>query len=1523
MEPSDLIQIPETDDSTDLYERFEYYRSKGYSIIVSMMCMSWGEFLVGGFFMAINCALQMIAPQFLFKLIENTEVPDAIKLPLQGNELAWMGLWWCIAMFLCSYVGGMLNQLNGHITGHSGVRLRSAIVAACFRKGMTAQLSQIKKKDPEPLPDEKPKKKSLYDSMEEPSVINIISADATQLSGCLPLIHQIWAAPVQLAIASYFLVAIMGPTSAAAGIIVCALCVPVSIYITKKTEVFRIEQLKLSDQRVQLTNEMFMGIKTVKYYHWERVLYDRLYLLRMAELKYTRLFNYFSSASVCASLVIPMMANVATVLVFCLEDRIFWAKIAFTMSAYFGALKGPLLAMGGTVAAVVNTAVALRRVKAWLERPDKPATPTIVSLRSAGIIPEVKGDDDLALYMSHCTFDFPLQTYLNEQRSEKEKRLLLATAVAEPKDQTRLRARSMSADMGPERQHTLNDICIDAKKGEFIAVIGNTGSGKSSLFLSLLGEIPQVSGVIGVDGKFAFVPQSAWILQDTMFNNIVFSNVFDPSWYEEVINACQLQNDFLQLKNGDKTVLGDKGTGLSGGQKQRTSLARAVYARRDIYLLDDVFSALDPATGKKAFEALLGKEGLLRRAKRTVILATNQPQYADGADRMLVLSDHGSVTFFGTPEELRKCTTPEVLLLLKVLEEKAQEALKAEMEAKALAIKTKVGEEPPQVVPAPSPSVTPRTVQRSNTMVAMDNAPPASSMSQFLSLALEPFAQDWSSSNHAGVLVENSHFTNYEEAELSAAYFEKIILESDRRARLNSVDVRDGIPVNVLRSGSMVSLSASTAPGIPDPSGTEGAAALTRGNTSDDWSQQTTGTSAEAISGTAKAVDSAGKGDKKAEKEDNTDNAGIAQEERSQGSVNWATLFVYINSTGKRWFPWLLVFTILAEKATDVYMSFWLVYWTGYEPWSTGQRLYYWLGGYCCIFGFHVVSAIARNLAWAEFAVQAARGMYRQLVGRVLYAPQGFFDVTPIGRILNRFSFDTDMVDVQLIVRIAPFITGLFSCICSIVVTIWLLWPWAWLLLVPSLCCFGLLFKFSRSPMRDLQKLDNVSKSPIQGHMQETLAGIASIRAFECYDRFCQKLDYLTDRNTEAAYNFNSINRWIAVRVETIGDAIQLGAAIIIWLNKEKVSGAFAGIVLLWAVSMTASVGGMISFGTQLEACMTSVERVVSYINLEREPGLEKRRDEMIVPPPEWPNSGSLEFRKVDMCYRPGLPKALKELSCKIESGERVALVGRTGAGKSTISVALFRLAESTSDETGGGGIFLDGLEISRLPLNYVRGKAVAIITQDPVIFSGTIRKNMDPGEDFTDDQIWEALRAVKMHKMIKRSPEGDLSCKVDEGGTNFSVGQRQLLCLARALLKRPKVLVMDEATASLDRASDDFVQKTVRVAFRGCTILTVAHRLLTIADYDKVLVMETGYGIEFGDPHILLTNPQFYSKNQKPGAFRALVDANGSTVAREIEEIAEKRYKMALDCKWEGADQVDTTQPLADDADAGDLESA
>ncbi|KAL8573178.1 hypothetical protein ACOMHN_036163 [Nucella lapillus] len=493
-----------------------------------------------------------------------------------------------------------------------------------------------------------------------------------------------------------------------------------------------------------------------------------------------------------------------------------------------------------------------------------------------------------------------------------------------------------------------------------------------------------------------------------------------------------------------------------------------------------------------------------------------------------------------------------------------------------------------------------------------------------------------------------------------------------------------------------------------------------------------------------------------------------------------------------------------------------------------------------------------------DFGARIASGkLHTNLLTNVFHLPMMFFDTTPIGRVVNRFSKDVDCIDVTIPSNLEMFIGCLMKVVATIVV-VSIITPLVLTAVVPLAVVYFLIQRFYVATSRQLKRLESTSRSPIYSHFGETITGASTIRAFQQEDLFIQQSETRVDENQVCYYPSIVSNRWLAIRLEFVGNCIIFFASLFAVVGRENLSPGTVGLSVSYAMNVTQTLNWMVRMTCELETNVVAVERVKEYTETPTEADWEIPGNK---PEAAWPQNGVIKFKDYQTRYREGLDLVLRGISCSVNPGEKIGIVGRTGAGKSSLTLALFRIIEAA-----GGEITIDDINISDIGLHDLRSK-LTIIPQDPVVFSGTLRMNLDPFDSHSDENLWQALDHAHLKAFVQGLTAG-LHHLCTEGGENLSVGQRQLLCLARALLRKTKVLILDEATAAVDLETDDLIQATIRTEFADCTVLTIAHRLHTIMDYTRIMVLDAGQIAEFDDPQTLLQNPDsiFYGMAKDAG---------------------------------------------------------
>eukprot|EP00392_Amoebophrya_sp_AT5.2_P000981 g983.t1 len=1177
-------------------------------------------------------------------------------------------------------------------------------------------------------------------------------------------------------------------------------------------------------------------------------------------------------------------------------------------------------AAGGTAKAESNTSVA-GRVQAGIQRTSVAVLDHVLRRKNHSAAAASVGEGGGAVaadQMEHM-----------ETRSDGS---VFSLAAADEKTQ---KLQETALELEVQQGPLLRNLTCDFHRGEIVVLFGRVGAGKTTLIHTLLRETsivegefdigvglnessPQVVGQAALSQhqpphlRMAYVAQSAWIRNCSLRENVLFFRKFDAKKYKRALAIAQLEDDLPQFPQGDKTQIGERGVTLSGGQKMRVALARAVYdiADLDLLLLDDVFAALDVHTAKACRRRLLKNLNAVCGGKVLTVLATSQHPHTW---RQVQLGGGVEGKQGGGDEEYnngnnhgKKVSQSQLTLTrLAISRRKGTiSALTEELLQSSFALsptsKNKLGFGDAHAVAADD--------------VFSDISSPVDafiSPSPPLSPALSPIA--------------------------SANKLEPVESVADWHLKKTSAEAdEDASDLQQYAEGS--SATSTTTAKEKDVAAPQLAVAqLLLPDLSQELQQQTSGTvvprqqTKESEDSRQTAVN---EGIKKSYDEDDlpdTKEQLIMQaEERATGSgLKPEFIHVYITAMGAL-APWLGVWflSVNLERVSIVSMDAWVATWSTcnveleQKPLQTDCRggahnedfylVRYLLLLLACFFFMTMTRVIMPFLC-----VRSAGTLFDKMLVSVCRAPMHWFDTTPMGRILNRFSFDAENLDAILFIKMFPALVSLSWTSGALGLLTVIYFPYFFAVLPVFFLLYGGLLSVCRHSIRDLQRLDALTRSPLVSLVTEVCSGLSTIRCFRREQTYRKEMCDVLNVNSRAIYAFNSANRWLAVRAEALSATILM--TVCVFAVGFNLSAAELGVTLLWCMNLAMSINYTCQFFAMFEAAFTSVERVSDMCNLEKdgreaghkgidedlEPwfygmkggvccgscgrrgGKEKVKPKQSCAPDDVggvggaaielanavssgtplqlvmkssvseipsvakPETFGLHLQNVTVRYRKSLPAALCDVSFAVQPGERCAVVGRTGAGKSSLAVAIFNLAEVVE-----GSILLGNVDLRKLPVDVARRKC-GIITQDPVVFGATditIRYNLDPFEEFTDEQCCDVLKASQL------SDRFQLTDKVEEAATNLSVGERQLLCLARVLLRKPSLLICDEATASCDAATDKKVQQAIRdwITLKNpmCAVLTVKERnmLDTIVDYDKVVVLDKGSVVESGSIGELLS---------------------------------------------------------------------
>ncbi|KAF9937640.1 Multidrug resistance-associated protein 1 [Mortierella alpina] len=1271
-------------------------------------------------------------------------------------------------------------------------------------------------------------------------IINIISTDVARIVDAVTNFHFLWSALVE----SLLILALAFPTvgwaSALTAVALVVTVLPVQVYLGRVTSNIQIEQTIITTQRVHLMSEILTAIKLIKFYAWEAPFQAQIDEVRAKELHLFKRNLQIKAINMAVVFALPVVVAVCSLAVYnAKRTGPIDSSVVFTALSIFNTLRYPFLMLPIAVKSTSGARLALQRLNDFLTQAE------VVPLQE---YPSSEGGN-VALELTDGEFTWD----------------------------------------GDESGPALSGINLKVKRGEVVAIVGDVGSGKSSFIAALLGQIRQTGTgpKLKLYGKSSYVPQEAWLINVNLRENIVFGKDFEQERYNTVVKVCALERDLTLLSHGDMTEIGERGSNLSGGQKQRVSLARAVYHKSDIVLMDDPLSAVDQNVGRHIFDQCI--RGFL--SDRTVIIVTHQLQYLHRCDKVVMLQS-GRIAYQGTYNELM-ANEPSFNTLINthvmnedddtIIEDgepgggdpipasmdqstaglDGSEGSASGLSASERKILGKLGAGPRRHTLPPGTKVGDMPGTATIVNLNYDTITPKERL-QLLQRQLPHIHRD---SILANTLQEhtNIHFINH------ANYgFNSPAGDSFSRAVQ-----RNELTIYSIPEGNIYGYRGSKLRHrkIKHRSSVTGVSMRKSSVPTINMSYDDGDTHHHRHSTLTQDDDS----DSSSDDEDYIHEEGdgvLIGEDKSMDELGVADYVKYFRSGSGVLITFLVIALFFFAHGIRIGSDYWLRLWVP-NTLNASDSLY--LGVYGAFITAFACAVLLRGLWFAQESTRKSKELHDRAFQSVMRAPMSFFETTSLGRILSAFSkcmftVDDTLPDAALqFLQYFPLALGAFLLIACVV-------HWQNAVSVIVLMIIAILIVWYGSPADSrLKQMEALSKPPVFQHITTTLEGLFSIRAYNVQSRFDGMNIDVLDKNHESLYAMLTAKTWTAFYLDVISSLMVYSTAIFLVIHRYTIHQvpSVAGLALSNALQMLVFLQWTVRQMGEVQAQISTVGQLDFYGHRIDPEAPAENPDTR--PDNSWPQEGKIDFDHVVLKYRKDSPAVLKDVSFTIQPKEKVGIVGRTGSGKSTLLVGLLRIVEATE-----GAIRIDGVDISKLGLKDLRTK-VGIIPQEPVLFVGTIRSNLDPFGQHEDNAIWRALDAVHLGDKVKEMPL-KLDSPVIEHGKNFSLGQRQLICIARSLVIGSKIIVLDEATASIDMVTDKLLQETIKENFADCTVLTIAHRLNTIIESDKVLVMDSGEVAEFGEPHKLLQDPN--------GIFAELVSHAGDAASKKLAMIAEDAHK-------------------------------
>ncbi|KAF9313192.1 hypothetical protein BG003_005512 [Podila horticola] len=1389
---------------------------------------------------------------FVRKLIVFVETMETMRKDSQAINST-EGYLYALGLFLTSVASSVcIQQVMAECT-RIGVQVRAGLMVLIYRKSL--------------------KLSSAHGGIG--NVINLISNDCNRVAESFVNFHFLWSSALEILVV-IALAFVELQLAALPALVILLLLFPVQYLLSNLTARVSAMATASTTARIHIMSELLTAIKLIKFYAWESYFRDRVTRVRAKEMGELRRGMYLKITSFAVVFAAPVLTTLACICVYELTsegpDGTTKASVVFTILSLFNTLRYPLIMLPIAVKTSLGALLSFDRLDGFLRLPEVEPL-----LRNGDSDSFQDSDREISKSVSVVADGLVMNGSSSDSGNVKEmERLALRREIAG------LRIYIKDADFGwPDSQEsnpTLKFVNMSVKPNALVAIVGDVGSGKSSTLAAIMGQIQRRAGDRIVHGSLAYVPHDAWLLNATLKENILFGSPFDLQKYNDILRVCALTRDLTLLSAGDETEIGERGINLSLGQRQRVSLARAVYSDADIMLLDDPLSGMDAQIGKHIFHECI--KGYL--ANKTVVYVTNQLQHLAQCDHIIAMKA-GSVEAQGTYEELMAQDVNFARIVQESMEIEDPDQIHELINE--IRLEPTVEEEDDEGAGTSSIPVSPTgeksfdnhlTIPRNITIHRGQGG-------QGKGLSLSGRFPDYekkneseehnhnatihgqSSINRSGkmsagtssvggrpnLLAQRSHSVSYQGS--NSAYNTAANEQTIHRLReLNAHTIQNQM-LNEQTISRMIERNQMTI------LGSMGQNRLTSAPTNREENSMARAVernqlTIHSLSG-REGLGSGGRGERL--------DLGYGVKSRDVIS-GWSVTKAYMRKGTGMGVSVAVVLVFVATHGLRIFSDYWLRFTVGVEEQPDSH---YYLTVYGGLVAAVVVGAYGRGflLSWVVF--KKSLTYHDRIFRKIMRAPMSYFDVTPLARILNAFARHLYVVDEVLpdsilqLLQYMPLAIGTTILVIAIV-------PWSAIAVAVLVALVWVLIHYSSCADERLKGMEALTKGPIFAHMAATLDGLFSIRVYGAEERFDAFNLSRIDDNHKALFAMMQLRSWLALYVDLISSIFVFVTAILVvhfaihgTLDASQVGLAVTNALQLlifgqWSIRMAAEVKSTKESVCQLELYGMNIPAEAPDVIPDNRP------------PVDWPSQGEIEFKKVVLRYQNYGVAVLKKVSFVVQPGEKIGVVGKMGSGKTTLLISLLRVVEAAE-----GKILIDGLDVREFGLQDLRSK-IAIIPQEPVLFVGTIRSNLDPFHRRTDQEIWAALDAVHLSESIKQNMPAKLETPIIENGRNFSLGQRQLFCIARAILFQSRILVLDEATSAVDIQTDLLIQETIKKNFANCTVLMIAHRLNTIIECDKILVMEDGRVVEFEHPTKLIEN--------NDGYFHSLVSQSGpDAVAR------------------------------------------